>query len=687
MTSRFLAIKDPGQERALFRRRVFLIATLIGICAVLLIVRLAYLQIYQQTIYTTLAHQNLLNLSPQEPNRGLIYDRNGVLLAENLPVYALMVTPSHVVNLQETLSNLRKIITIDDDDLQQFRRQLKMHRHYQPILLRSRLTEEEVARFSVEQYHFPGVEVRAEMIRHYPMGDAFAPIVGFVGRINQRELSTLDPTNYSATNFVGKTGVEKHYENLLHGTVGYQEQETDAAGQIVRIADGKAPISGQNLYLTIDSRLQLAAQEALTNQAGAVVAIDPRNGEVLAFVSAPSFDPNLFVNGISKKDYQALQQADGQPLYNRALQGQYPPGSTIKPYSALEGLLSGTVTPSYSIYDPGWFQIPGNSRIYHNYHHLSHGTVNIAKAIMVSSDVYFYNLAMKMGIARLNDIMKRFGFGQQTGIDLDGEFKGVAPSPEWKKRSYGKPWYPGDTLTTGIGQGFVLETPLQLANGVTKIANRGQSWVPHVLLKTQAEGDDTFTLIKPVPAAPIQIDAKIWDLVLGAMHNVAMTPGGTAYQYFYNAAYPVAGKTGTAQVFSLKENQKYNARMIPQKLRDNSLFMAFAPADKPRIAIGVIVQNGTTPAAAVARQLLDFYLLKDKDKTVKSANATSPTTDPIVKSVADQGVGTNSAIINPNTHEVGTIVKSAASQPESAPAVKLPLKKPTESSSNDQPLY
>jgi penicillin-binding protein 2 len=612
MTRRFHSIKDPHQERALFKRRVITVAVLMGMFALLLIVRLAYLQIYQHKLYTTLARQNLLNLSPSEPNRGLIYDRNGVLLAENVPVFNMVVTPSRVANLPDTLNALQKVIIITATDLQQFNRQLKLHRRFQPVLLRSRLTEEEVARFAVERYRFPGVVIQAQMIRHYPLGDAFAPVVGFVGRINAQELAVVDPSNYSATNFIGKTGVEKHYEELLHGKVGYQEEETDAAGQVVRLMKRVPPIAGSNLYLTIDSKLQIAAQQALNNQRGAIVAIDPRNGEVLALASGPSFDPNLFVDGISKDDYQALRDADDQPLYNRALQGRFPPGSTVKPFFALEGLSSGVITPDYTVYDPGWFQLKDSSHIYHDDLRTGHGTVNLAKAIPVSCDTYFFNLATKLGIERLDDILQRFGFGEPTGIDLDNEAAGIVPSPAWKQRKLKKSWYPGDTVITGIGQGFMLATPLQLASGVAALSMRGQRWQPHVLLQSTAIGFAPVP-IKPVPLQSVQFPDDMWDLILNAMHDVVVSPIGTAYRHFQGITYTVAGKTGTAQVFSLKQNQRYHANMLPVNLRDNSVFVAFAPVDNPHIALAVMLQHSSVPAAVVARQILDFYFSQEKN--------------------------------------------------------------------------
>lgn len=609
----YFAIKDPRTERALFKKRVIVIVVLMMLCVLLLTARLVYLQIYQHERYTTLARQNLLNLSPSEPNRGLIYDRNGVLLAENIPVFDLEVTPNRVTDMQAMLGDLSKVINISEEDLQQFNRQLKLHRRFQPVILRTRLTEQEVDRFSVEQYRFPGVNIKVEMIRHYPQGAPFAPVVGYVGRINAKELATLEPSNYSATNFIGKTGVEKYYETLLHGTVGYREEETDAAGQVVRVMKNVVPVAGNNLYLTIDSRLQLAAQQVLDKQRGAIVAIDPRNGEVLALVSAPSFDPNLFVTGIDKKEYDALQNADGRPLYNRALQGRFPPGSTVKPLFGIEGLISGVVTPDYSINDHGWFQLKNSSHIYHDDVRTGHGVVNLAKAIPVSSDTYFFTLADKMGIARMDDILQRFGYGKRTGIDLPSEASGIVPSPSWKQQVHDKPWFPGDTIITGIGQGYTLVTPLQMAFVAATLATRGQPWQPHVVLRKTPVGGVAQTITATL-LPKIEVNDSVWNLILNAMHNVVANPIGTAYRYFRGTSYTVAGKTGTAQVFSLKKNQKDKANLLPVNLRDNSLFIAFAPIENPRIAIAVMVQNSSVPAAQIARQVLDFYFGKENAK-------------------------------------------------------------------------
>lgn len=627
--------KNTHQEHGLFRRRALTILIGVGLLTLILLGRLIYLQLFQHNLYTTLARQNQLGLIPVEPNRGLIYDRNGVLLAENKPIFNLVITPALVSHIDETIIALSKIIKIDSEDLKHFERQRRVHHRFEPVPLRVKLTEEEVAKFSMERYRFPGVSVQAEMIRYYPKGNAFAAIVGYMGRINEQELKMVDPINYSASNFVGKTGVEKYYEAQLHGTVGYQQVETNVHGQIVRILKQTQPISGRSLTLTIDSGLQELAQQALGQQKGAVVALDPRNGEVLAFVSSPSFDPNLFVSGIKQRDYDALKNAPGNPLYNRALSGAYHPGSTIKPFIAIGALKDDVITPSYTIHDAGEFQINGKGRIYHNFRRHKYGDVNLLKALTVSSDIYFYNLSMRMGIYRIYCILHQFSFGTASGIDLPDEGTGVLPSPEWKKKSYGESWYPGDTLNCGIGQGYLLVTPLQLAFAVSTLANWGEHWKPHVLLNWRS-GNGKVTSIEPQRLAPLEgIPMPILGFIRKAMQHVVNASGGTAERFFPGVPYSLAGKTGTAQVFSLKNNERYDTKTIATKLRDDSLFITFAPVDNPKIALAIIVQNSVTPAAGIARQLLDYYLLPNSPiPTITSQEAIPTEATPIPSSPA-----------------------------------------------------
>ncbi len=600
--------KNTHQEHKLFKRRA--IAILIGICSlsILLLGRLVYLQVFQHKLYTTLARQNQLGLVSIEPNRGLIYDRNGVLLAENKPIFNLVITPDLVKNIDATIQQLSSFIKIDAEDLKQFNRQRRLHHRFEPVPLRLKLNEEEVAKFSLERYRFPGVAIQAQMIRYYPQGAAFAAIVGYMGRINEKELQSIDPVNYSASNFIGKTGVEKYYEAQLHGTVGYQQVETNVHGQIVRILKQTRPIAGRSITLTIDSNLQKLAQQALGSQKGAIVALDPRNGEVLTFVSNPSFDPNLFVSGIRQHDYEILQNEPGNPLYNRGLRGTYHPGSTIKPFISTGALLENVVTPTFSIHDTGEFQINGRGRIYHNFRRHAYGDVNLLKALTVSSDIYFYNLSLRMGINRIYNSLKRFGFGSPTDIDLPDESSGVLPNPQWKEKSYHTHWYGGDTLNCGIGQGFLLVTPIQLAFAVSALAEWGERWKPHVVLSwRKSDGSVNFT--KPQHLEPVNLPQDILSFIRTAMQHVVNAPGGTAERFFPGVPYTLAGKTGTAQVYSLKNDERYDTKTVAAKLRDNSLFIAFAPVEKPSIALAIVIQNSVTPAPQIARKLLDYYLI------------------------------------------------------------------------------
>ncbi len=600
--------KNTHQEHKLFKRRAIAILIGMSVLSILLLGRLVYLQVFQHKLYTTLARQNQLGLVSIEPNRGLIYDRNGVLLAENKPIFNLVITPDLVKNIGATIQQLSSFIKIDAEDLKQFNRQRRLHHRFEPVPLRLKLNEEEVAKFSLERYRFPGVAIQAQMIRYYPQGASFAAIVGYMGRINEKELQSVDPVNYSASNFIGKTGVEKYYEAQLHGTVGYQQVETNVHGQIVRILKQTRPIAGRSITLTIDSSLQKLAQQALGSQKGAIVALDPRNGEVLAFISNPTFDPNLFVSGIRQHDYEILQNELGNPLYNRALRGAYHPGSTIKPFISTGALLENVVTPTFTIHDTGEFQINGRGRIYHNFRRHAYGEVNLLKALTVSSDIYFYNLSLRMGINRIYTSLKRFGFGSPTDIDLPDESGGVLPNPQWKEKSYNTPWYGGDTLNCGIGQGFLLVTPIQLAFAVSALAEWGERWKPHVVLSSR-KSDGTVSFTKPQSLEPVNLPKDILSFIRTAMQHVVNAPGGTAERFFPGVPYTLAGKTGTAQVYSLKNDERYDTKTVAAKLRDNSLFIAFAPVEKPSIALAIVIQNSVTPAPQIARKLLDYYLI------------------------------------------------------------------------------
>lgn len=615
-----IPIKNHHHEIQLIAQRCVLGLVIICCLISILVARLAFLQIAKHDVYITLSTKNWLDLVPVEPTRGLIYDRNGVMLAENIPVFSLDIIPVQVTDLPKTLSALGKIVALSDDDIIQFRKQLKQHRHFDEIPLKLRLTEAEVARFTENQHRFQGVLIKARLMRHYPFGNSFSHVLGYVGRINTQELNEIDPVNYSASHYIGKLGVEKFYEDELHGSVGYEQVENDASGKAIRVLKEIKGTPGKNVYLTLDSGLQFAAEKALAGHRGAVVAIQPQTGQVLAMVSEPGYDPNLFVLGINQKDFQALQQSEERPLFNRALRGVYPLASTIKPYLALSALDLGIITPDFSISDPGWFQLPNYSRKYHDSTPHGHGTVNVDKAITSSCDIYFYELALKMGIRRMDDILTQFGFGSLTGIDLDEELSGVVASPEWKRKAKGMHWYQGDTVMSGIGQGFMQATPLQLATGIATLANRGQRFMPYLLLGEQVPGKP-YSPQQPIPLDTITLqDNHTWQIVIDAMQNVVATTHGTGRRFGRNHNYTIAAKTGTAQVISRRNpNEEDNIQAnIPEKLRDHHLFVAFAPVDNPKIALAIITENSNS-AIEAARAIFDYYL-------GNSQNVNRPTT-------------------------------------------------------------
>lgn len=609
-----IAIKDHNQEIRLINQRCISALVIMVILVILLIVRLTHLQLANHDHFTTLSQKNWLDLVPLEPTRGLIYDRNGILLAENIPVYSLDIIPNKIINMPKTLADIAKIIPLLDDDIAQFHRELKQHRRFDEITLKLRLSEDEVARFSENQYHFPGVQVKARLIRHYPFVNSLSHVLGYVARINMDELKEIDTTNYSASNYIGKLGIEKYYEDELHGTVGYEQAENDASGQALRVLNQIKPIPGKNLYLTIDSKLQAAVEQALLGHRGAVVAIQPATGQILAMVSEPSYDPNAFVTGINTKAFQALQQSTERPLYNRALRGLYPFGSTIKPFIAVGGLDLGVASPEATIFDPGWYKLSTSSHIFHDHKRGGHGVINITRAIISSCDTYFFDLAHRLGIQRLDTILKRFGFGELTGVDLDEELSGVVASPAWKRKVKGVSWYEGDTLNSGIGQGFMQVTPLELATGVTILANRGKRFVPHLLLAQQEPGK-ALEMQKSVEQGSVELrDPHDWDIVINAMQGVITAQGGTGLHFGKVGPYTVAAKTGTAQVHTIKNydlnlsEDHEDQSKLPERLRDNTLFIAFAPVEKPKIAIAVIVENYAA-ASQVARKILDYYLI------------------------------------------------------------------------------
>ncbi|KTD20650.1 penicillin-binding protein 2 [Legionella londiniensis] len=614
------SFKNKQLQTRLQSFRLSLLVALLIMLSMILILRLGYLQFSQYKRFATLSLKNQMSIIPIAPPRGIILDRNGVILADNIPVYALEIVPEHVKNMKKTLQRLKELLpSITNDDIDSFNHALKQNRSYLPIPFKLRLTQEEVAIFASNQHLFPGVSIKARLMRHYPLGEATAHFLGYVGRINAQELKTVSGINYRATNFIGKTGIEKFYEPILHGQVGYQQVETDVSGRILRTISKQAPISGAKLHLTIDSRLQQAAFQAMQNKRGAVVVMSAEQGEVLAMVSTPSYDPNHFVTGISSNEYQQLTNAQDRPLYNRAVRGLYPPASTVKPFITLAGLNKGVITPFTKIYDPGWFRLPGVSHKYRDWKRIGHGAINLKKAITVSCDTYFYHLGNQLGISAIEDMLVQFGFGQLTHIDLHEEASGIVPSPAWKKRSKGVSWYPGDTLITAIGQGFMLASPLQLANAAAGLSLHGRRFRPHLLDRITFDGGKTDKYA-PLEEYPVRLkDENYWDIVIDAMQNVVSSNEGTGHRFGRNTNYTVAAKTGTAQVFSGSQYEKKKYHEIPEALRDHSLFIAFAPVEKPEIAIAVLVENDFI-APNIARKVMDAYFnLTKKTKTHEHA--------------------------------------------------------------------
>ncbi|HEY3698401.1 MAG TPA: penicillin-binding protein 2 [Spongiibacteraceae bacterium] len=609
-----VALKDPYSEVRIFTARIVAAAVMVILLFGVLAYRYYDLQINQYEKYRTESDRNRVQLQPLSPKRGLIYDRNGVVLADNAPSYSLTITKEQVKDLNKTLALVRSLVPVDDDDVDKFMDRLEDRYPYQSVPLKFRLTEEEIAVLAINRYRLPGVEVEAEFVRSYPHGELLAHALGYVGRISEKELKALSGEqiqNYSGTHYMGKIGVERYYEDALHGKVGYQNVETNARGRVLRVLERSEPKSGEDIELYLDAKLQRVAQEAFGDNRGAAVAIDPKTGGILALVSTPSFDPNLFVTGISGPAYSALRDSPDMPLYNRALQGTYPPGSTMKPFYALAGLFYGAITPTTRIFDPGWYQLPDDSRFYRDWRKGGHGSMDVKDAIAQSCDVYFYDLAHKLNIDKLHDFAIQFGFGATTGIDNTYERSGVMPSREWKRKTMKQVWFPGETLSAGIGQGYVLATPLQLAVATATIANRGERFEPRLV---KSVGGHAI----PVPEAKhVELPRAIWDTVIEGMQEVVHGERGTAKVVGKDLAYHMAGKTGTAQVVGYAQGIKYDASQVAKRKRDHALFIAFAPVEDPKIAIAVLVENGehgASAAAPIARKIADMYLLGSEQK-------------------------------------------------------------------------
>ena len=601
-------LKDPRKESKLYLSRVLIATVVICLCTLILISRLAYFQIIQHHRYALLSRNNQLKITPIPPTRGLIFDRYGQLLATNVPTFSLEMIRQKIGNIPSTLAELKTLIPITPAQEQAFYKQLRYTRNRESVPIRLKLTELEVARFSLHKHRFPGIEVVAHPIRHYPFNTLFAHVLGYIGPLNEQDLAKVNKIKYRGTYHIGKTGLEKFYESTLHGDVGYQHIETDAHGHVVRIQGTTPPVAGNNLILGIDLDLQIAAFKAMENLKGAVVALDPQTGDILAMVSTPTFDPNLFTQGIDSVSYDALQNTTDRPLFNRVINGLYPPASTVKPLAALQGLASKNINPQTTLFDPGWFQLSDEGRKYRDWKATGHGHVNLEKALAQSCDTFFFSLAQKLGGAVLADVYQQFGLGKPTGIDFPNESGGLVPTESWKQQVKKESWYPGDTLNMGIGQGFTLSTPLQIAQMASILANRGTYFPPRLVIATSTPDNAHFIATEsPAMGAITPFRPEQWAAVIEGMRK-AVLPGGTAQKIGQGLRYSLAGKTGTAQVFNLKADQKYEVDKIKAHLRDHSWFMGFAPVDNPKIAIAVLIENKyETSSAEVARRVLDHF--------------------------------------------------------------------------------
>lgn len=611
MSPRRTKLKDSGREVALFQRRAVAGFLIIVVCLGVLAARFVNLQVLRHDEFVTRADANRIKLRPIPPARGLIFDRNGVLLADNTAAFRLEVVPERVKDMDALLEQLRDVVPLTDDDIKRFKESRKGRRGFNSLPLRFRLSDDEVAKFAVNRWRFPGVEVVPYLTRTYPRGAEFGHLVGYVARIDEADLQKLDPSRYAGTTHVGKTGIERYYENLLHGEPGYERVETNADGRALRVLDSTPPKPGKNLYLSIDVRLQEAAEAIFEGKPGAAVAVDPRNGEVLAMVSVPSFDPNLFVNGISHVDYRGLISSPMRPLLHRALVGTYKPGSTVKPFMGVAGLELGVRQPGDTVVSTGEFHIPGQSRGYRDWRRGGHGRVGLIESLAQSVNTYFYSLALDMGIDRMSGYLARFGFGKPTGIDLSGEGNGILPSKDWKRAMFNKPWFPGETVIAGIGQGYWVVTPVQLANATAILAARGQHYPIHLLRATQLGFNapiEPVALAQPEPSFIVKMTN--WELVRDGMIAVVAGPTGTAARVFADAPYTAAGKTGTAQRFS-RTGDEVDKHGLTDAQRHQALFVAFAPADTPQIALALVMEygaSGSADAAPLGRKILDAWL-------------------------------------------------------------------------------
>lgn len=623
-------VEFKNHQREIFHFRLRLVVGMgfVLLLLTVLLLRFLYLQGLRHNYYQTLAESNRISVVPIVPNRGLILDRNGVELARNYSGYTLEINQNKVKDLDATVNELATVVEITPRDRKRFKKLLAESHNFETLVIRSKLTDEEIARFAAQQYRFPGIEINARLFRDYPFSDKTSHLIGYIGRINQGDVERLEEedlaANYRGSDYMGKTGLEQSYESELHGITGTEQVEVDSSGRAIRMLSRTPPVSGNTIVLSIDAKLQEIAEQAFGDYRGALVAIDPNNGEVLAFISKPGYDPSLFIDGIDTQSWEELNNSLDHPLNNRALRGQYPSGSTIKPFMALAGLNYNIRSPAQTISDPGYYTLAGSSHRYRDWKKDGHGTVDLFKSIVVSCDTYYYGLAVEMGIDNIFEFLSRFGFGKKTGIDLEGETSGLLPSQEWKMKRFKQKWFTGDTVSVGIGQGYSVVTPMQLAYATATLANNGVAFKPHLVKEIRgAQAKDNRVVVNE-PLADMRLNQEQIDLVKRAM--VAVTqPGGTAVAASAGAEYRIAGKTGTAQVVGMKQGEKYDASKLDERHRDHAWFIAFAPAEQPKIALVVLAENGGHgggTAAPIARKVFDYYLLGKKPKPLITADVT-----------------------------------------------------------------